>query len=147
MPIASDACLLRIGTGRPRPNAPRVARSHALCERIPLQQATERRPGGCLSPPPLPTGILTSPAVVRASLASSGSGDHPGAESGGGGDCGGARGCAQSARSRVREGASEARTAHAGGVEHASSTAMGPRARVALASAVCREFHGRSSVC
>ena len=32
MPIASDACLLRIGTGRPRPNAPRVARAHALCE-------------------------------------------------------------------------------------------------------------------
>ena len=127
MLIASDACLPRIGTLRSRPNAPRAARSHTLCERSPLQQATERRPGDCLSPPPFPTGIQTSPAAIRASLASSSAaaaatrGPKAAAAAM-------ARRWRRCARLRARRafsserGASAARTARAAGAQHASSS-------------------------
>ena len=127
MPIASRACLPRIGTHRPRPHAPRAARSHALCEPAALQQATEWRPGGCLSPPPLPTGLLSAPAVIRASSASSSAaaaaiGRPPAARRRR------RRRLRQCARLRARRafsserGASAARTARAAGAEHASSS-------------------------
>ena len=127
MPIASDACLLRIGTGRPRPNAPRAARSHALCELAALQQATERRPGGCLSPPPFPTGIQTSPAAIRASLASSSAAAAAtrGPKAAAAAMARRWRRCAWLRARRAfssERGASAARTARAAGAQHASSS-------------------------
>ena len=113
-----------------------------------LQQATERRPGGCLSPPPLPTGLLSAPAVIRASSASSSAAAAairrpPAARRRRRRRL---RQCALGVRFRQRE-ARARRGLRALPVSSTPAAAMGPRARVALASAVCREFHGRSSVC
>ena len=88
MLIASDACLPRIGTLRSRPNAPRAARSHTLCERSPLQQGHRAAAGRLFESPSLPhryTNLSGShPGIFGEQFG--GSGGHSGPEGGGGGD-------------------------------------------------------------